>query len=221
MKETKRKQKHPNWVVRVRQGQRDATATQQTTQRCPKRQKNTKMRKAEKNATGGKRRQTYIYIHTYKHTAHSKTHKLSTQHILNFHIHSFASWIPGCSTCKSRSRNARTTEKRQDRNVSFSEKSTGHTKIRRHSRPTKSESSNELICLFSHEPGTTWTSSPAHIAYCGVCRGVFCAACPPDAAGNHDAPSHGYPLAHPLLYHVVFGAAPRRVLSLTPLLQSP
>ena len=115
MKETKRKQKHPNWVVRVPQGGRDTTATQQTTQGCPKRQKNTKMRKAEKNTTGGKRRQTCIYIHTYKHTAHSKTRKMSTQHILNFHIHSFASWIPGCSTCKGRSRNARTTEKRQDK----------------------------------------------------------------------------------------------------------
>eukprot|EP00670_Eutreptiella_braarudii_P004339 CAMPEP_0174293996 /NCGR_PEP_ID=MMETSP0809-20121228/40338_1 /TAXON_ID=73025 ORGANISM="Eutreptiella gymnastica-like, Strain CCMP1594" /NCGR_SAMPLE_ID=MMETSP0809 /ASSEMBLY_ACC=CAM_ASM_000658 /LENGTH=243 /DNA_ID=CAMNT_0015395145 /DNA_START=567 /DNA_END=1296 /DNA_ORIENTATION=- len=100
--------------------------------------------------------------------------------------------------------------------VSFSQKSTGHTKIRRHSRLTKSGSSNELICLFSHEPGTTWTSSPVHIACCGVCRGVFCAARPPDAAGDHDAPAHGYPLAHPLLHHVVFGAAPRRVLSLTP-----
>ena len=115
MKETKRKQKHPNWVMRVHQGRRDATATQQTTRRCPKRQKNTKMRKAEKNTKGGKRRQTCIYIHTYKHTAHSKTHKLSTQHILNFDIHSFASWIPGCSSCKSRSRNARTTERRQDK----------------------------------------------------------------------------------------------------------
>ena len=100
--------------------------------------------------------------------------------------------------------------------VSFSPKSTGHTKIQRHSRLTKSGSSNELICLFSHELGTTWTSSPVHVACCGVCRGVSCAARPPDAAGDHDAPSHGYPLAHPLLHHIVFGAPPRRVLSLTP-----
>ena len=73
MKETKRKQKHPSWVVRVRQGRRDATATQQTTQRCPKDRKNTKMKKAEKIQQEEKEDKP-VYTYTHTNTLHTQKH---------------------------------------------------------------------------------------------------------------------------------------------------
>ena len=91
MKETKRKQKHQNWVVRVPQGRRDATATQQTTQRCPKRQKNTKMRKAGKKYKRRKKK-TNLYIHTHIQT-HCTLKNKQTEHAAHTQFSHSLIWI--------------------------------------------------------------------------------------------------------------------------------
>ena len=108
MKETKRKQKHPNWVVRVRRRRRNAIATKQTSPEKTQKHRDEKdWQKVPKQEKEGKPVYTYAYTNTLK--GEKLTHcTRSTYPKCTFN--SFESWILGCSTCKGRSTKASVTE---------------------------------------------------------------------------------------------------------------